>query len=1330
MANYGLSSAQYKYGTGSFYSPYASTSRSKALLITPSTGDFKIASGQDFIISLWVQYGDTYVGTANATYPLITFGSGGFDDGWSIGYRVGPNLGFGALPYFRYNGNTINTVFNGTNGDQISPTENGWSHIVAKRASGVITLTFTNTSAVPVVSTANYSGAIGATATGGAYVGASNPVIAGGNNGAYIDELFFARGVSTVQRTNPTLGSINDGSLSTTVFLYQFDGNYYDDETGVQEFSSAISSASTISASLTPILSLKTATASLNSAFTLTGEIRPVPGTIAFSSTDNSQFSLTATLTKIYRIPPTVVNNSTGMFLDNISIDSSVKKFGTGSYKNSTITTARLSLNVLGYGNGKWLAFNSDYTKVFVSTDSGATWSVNSTSGITAAPSKVVYLNDYWIATSGALAWASSNGTGWTSVQMPTGYTAIASSITYANNYWNMVAYSPSAVSGGIIYVYRSAGQDATPQNISPSFGSNTGRVEIGYNARTSLNSVAIVGVAVSGTVTKFTLVTQETVSGASKYNNYIYTSSNNTTWTIDASIVQASTFQIGYGSIATDGSNNWITSYDGTTSAAGEVYTKAGAGAWTKKTKAGVTSVSTGVRYGAGKWWVTFDSNAYSSSDLGTTWTITAYGNALGTNGVAGAGQLAVLDDQNTIAGSGSEVKFISTTDGTTWTNSRITGQINLPETIEYTAGDLSAKYSTWKTMDFWVYTTTPSVSNWLEQSAIAHGNGYNLAQPNTWTVSVGNQVPATDRGFLRIDFANQSAQLSTGNFTNNAWHHVRISRNGLNTAIYLDGTRIATGTLSTALPTNTNPLIFGGFKSTGATNYYFDEFYLSETLLTDTTVTSFTVPTIAWASNASTSLLLHFNGDLTDDISLPPSADLISRSTVAVTANVNYSARSTISSSTQITATAYRVKEIVLSAFSNASMTTNASVKPPVRADANISSSFTLVARIGKLQEIALTAFSNASMTTNAISYKPTAATLSSSSTLVAEGSKVRNAAASLASNAQIQPTASRTRNVSVNLNAFVSTITIDTATKALTVSITSSSSLAINCVKIARINAGLTTTTQVLAAVTRTRSATSTISSNFALAATQVRGRNANANLNAIAALATTPVKTVNAQINLTAFVTELVASENIKHAQANLTTAFVLQAIPKITRTITSQLTARAQVSATVIKVSNITLALASSSTVAASISRNRQAASALSTRATLTANSIRIRSASIALNALFAEITIGTRAGPGAADLQARFALACTTGVIRKAHADLSTTVLWSYIYDKTIPLNQAGDFWIIPADTRLYVIPESISTWAIEPDSRTYIIELDVRDYIISPAGTEFTIEG
>lgn len=1286
MANYGLSSAQYKYGTGSFYSPYGSTSRDKALLITPATGDFKIASGQDFVISLWVRYGDIYVGTNSATYPLISYGSN--TSGWAIGYRVGPNGGT-ALPYFRYNTSIINTVFDGNNGNQISPTENGWSHIEVKRASGVITLTFTNITDIPTTTTATFTGAIGSSATGGAYVGASNPVIAGGNNGAYLDELFFARDVNQVQRRNPITGAINDGSLASTVFLYQFDGNYYDDETGIQEFASALTSSSSVSASLSQVLSLKTATASLNSAFTLTGEIRPVPGTISFSSTDNSQFTLSAQLTKIYRIPPTVVDNSTGMFLDNISIDSSVKKFGTGSYKNSTISTASIRPSVLGYGNGQWIAFNSDYTRVFVSTDAGATWSTSSTSGLTAVPTKIVYLNDYWIATSGALAWSSSNGTSWTSVQMPSGYTAIASSITYANNYWNMIAYSPTAVSGGIIYVYRSAGQDATPQNISPSFGSNTGRVEIGFNTRTSLNSVSFGGIAVSGTTTKFTLATQETVSAASKYNNYIYTSSNNTTWTIDTSIVQASTFQSGYGSIATDGSNNWITSYDGTTSAAGEVYTKAGAGAWTKKTKTGVTSVSTGVRYAAGKWWVTFDSNAYSSSDLGTTWTIAAYGTAIANNGVAGAGQLAVLDDQNTIAGAGSEVKFVSTTNGTTWTNSRITGQINLPETIEYTAGNLNGKYSSWKTMDFWVYTTTPSTANWLEQSAIAHGNGYNLAQPNTWTVSVGNQTPATDRGFLRLDFVNQTSQLATGNFTNNAWHHIRISRNGLNTAMYLDGTRVDTDTLTSALPANTNPLIFGGFKSTGASNYYFDEFYLSETLLTDPSVTSFTVPTIAWASDANTSLLLHFNGDLTDDINLPPSADLTSRSTLAVQANTAYSASSAISSNSQLTAVGYRVKEIILGAFTNASLSAIATV------------------------------------------YRPTAAELSVSNTLVVEISRVKNAQINLTANSTVQTLVTKTTGGTANLTAFVSTITIDTATKALSVNISSSSNLAINCVKIARINAGLTTTTQVLATITRTKSYAAVISSYSTLAATQVRGRNFNANLNANTALASNPVKVITAQAVLTVNAFELLTGENVKKTTANLISRSTLTAEAKITRSTAVQLTASTAVNVLAIKNIRAQINLASTIIITARGDKSSSISGDLLANITLAAQAKRIRTATITMSALASEMVIGTKAGPSQATLTARFTTTCTAGVIRStARAALSTTVLWSYIYDKTIPLNQAGDFWIIPADTRLYVVPASRANWTIDPDLRTYIIEPDVREYIISPAGTEFTIEG
>jgi hypothetical protein len=1383
MADYGLSTTVKRYGTGSFYSPYSS-SRTKALLIEPTSGNFRIAAGEDFIFNLWVQYGDIKVNTPGVAYPFITFGDGGFTDGWAMGYQVGINQDTTPYPYFRYNGTFIKTEFDGSNGANISPTENGWSNYVVKRTNGVITLTFTNTSAVPSVKTANYAGAIGASATGGAFLGATNPFVTNGNNGAYIDELFFARGISSVQRRNPTLGSINDGSLATTVFLYQFDGNYVDDETGVQLFSAALTdNASTITASLTQVTSLKTAQASITATTALTGNITSITGTQQFSSTPNSKFTLSATLTETYRVSPVIVNNSSGMFLNNITTDTSVKKFGSASYRNAPVATGRAGLNIIAYGDGDWLAFNSDWTRVFISADSGATWTVNTATGLTETPTKLVYLQDYWIASSGANAWYSANGIAWTAITMPTGYTAIGKSITYANNFWNIVVWSSSSPGNGIVYVYRAAARDAGLANIAPSFSSTTGRVEIAYNARTSLSFVQVGGVAVSGVITKFTLMTSEVVSGTSKNNTYIYTSSNNTSWAIDTSIVQQtnSTF---FGSIATDSANNWIaTSVSSGT--AGDVYAKAGSGAWTKKTKSGVTSGSSGVLYAVGKWWVSFDEQGYYSTDLGTTWTFATYGSALANTGAVSSTQLAILEDHNA-NGIGSEVKFCSTTTGTIWTASRITGQINLPETIEYTAGNLGGRYSSWKTMDFWIYTTTPSTANWLEQGAITHGNGYNPTTPKTWTLQVGNQTPGTDRGFLRFDFLNQTSQLATGNFTNNAWHHVRISRNGVSTAMYLDGTRVDTDTLTSALPSNTNPLVFGGYKMTGASNYYLDELLLTQTLLTDPTVSSFSVPTGPWPGDADTDLLLHFNGDLIDDNALPLAAYLGSVFSINALAGKNIKSSVAISSSSTMQVSAAKVKDISLTsqavatisvtavtisrsvvilatAFdisanntrsrgvtaavsSTASLTTSAQrlIRASVAAGAIVSQIVVIARKLGGFAD--LTAVTSISALTSVT--RPAGSTVAVNTNLVAANTRLRDSSAAVVTSVSLSVTAnriqtsavalvssysvislaSRTARASSRFGSITSTIVITARNRAVLADLNVTTNLSVTAGTTKSTGTAMNSSWAVSVLGGQVLSVSCTMLTTFSAAAQATRLKIVTAAFTAVASANTTASRTARASSNFGSIATVLTATAKRLSGIADITAVTTLTASPGVRKqsssalvntvnlatnsgklvTVSADLTANSVSSITATKVKVFGAGLNSSSTQSTTARVNKQIAAGLASNFVLVARPFAAaRSAMVVTSSL----AINTRVARSS------------------AQAVMTTRVLWSYIYDKTVPFTREGDLWVIPTDVRLHVIPASTALWPVELDQRTYIIETDLREYTVLPAGTEFTIE-
>jgi hypothetical protein len=237
MPNYGLVTDIKKYGAGSLRTPF-DTTQNKALRIDPQgSTTFWMSAGEDFYLSAWIRYGTVNVTTVGAKYPIIRYGGASTDFGapygWEIGIRTinvgGSNT---AVPYFAYNNQIINTTFDGTNGNTISPSSSAFDHYEVYRSNNTITFKFTNSSNTANTTTASYSLNIGQLAadyyTNAIFVGSEQPFVVNQDNGAYIDELFFAKGTSQVTSRYPD-NSIADGGLSTTIFLLNFDNSLRDD---------------------------------------------------------------------------------------------------------------------------------------------------------------------------------------------------------------------------------------------------------------------------------------------------------------------------------------------------------------------------------------------------------------------------------------------------------------------------------------------------------------------------------------------------------------------------------------------------------------------------------------------------------------------------------------------------------------------------------------------------------------------------------------------------------------------------------------------------------------------------------------------------------------------------------------------------------------------------------------------------------------------------------------------------------------------------------------------------------------------------------------------
>lgn len=235
---YGLTTAQKKFGTHSFYSP-GDVTVNKSLRIQYSPSGLNIVSAnQDFYISSWI-YIPSVLGTVNTSTNLIS------GNGWRFGYFINASATRYAFFEF-YNGSTWTRVSPTiiSSFDQVGPYNGYWAHFEAFRSGSTITFRFDNGRNGVITATTTYSNIIRSNQD---YIQLGEYGLATVIVPAYFDELYIAIGVSQPQSYYPD-GSIADGSLSTTKFLFHFDGNYYDELTGLVQLSSNLQSTATVSA--------------------------------------------------------------------------------------------------------------------------------------------------------------------------------------------------------------------------------------------------------------------------------------------------------------------------------------------------------------------------------------------------------------------------------------------------------------------------------------------------------------------------------------------------------------------------------------------------------------------------------------------------------------------------------------------------------------------------------------------------------------------------------------------------------------------------------------------------------------------------------------------------------------------------------------------------------------------------------------------------------------------------------------------------------------------------------------------------------------------------
>ena len=231
---YGFHTGNKKFGTASFYTLNGYGNLTNGFNI-PTTGQQNISDGQDFYISAWIKSSPTAAGHTTGDFiPLVEAGA------WSFGYVVDSYLS-AAFRFYTYSGTQIivKTTFNGTNG--VSLTANtSFCHYEAFRSNGVLTFRFDNNSGQsygsPNITNITNNGPLYLSYNRVGFE--ANGVISGYS---YLDEFFFAKGISSVKSYYPD-GSIADGNLSTTQWLFKFDSNLNDTITGIFKENVALSS--------------------------------------------------------------------------------------------------------------------------------------------------------------------------------------------------------------------------------------------------------------------------------------------------------------------------------------------------------------------------------------------------------------------------------------------------------------------------------------------------------------------------------------------------------------------------------------------------------------------------------------------------------------------------------------------------------------------------------------------------------------------------------------------------------------------------------------------------------------------------------------------------------------------------------------------------------------------------------------------------------------------------------------------------------------------------------------------------------------------------------
>jgi hypothetical protein len=149
---------------------------------------------------------------------------------------------------------------------------------------------------------------------------------------------------------------------------------------------------------------------------------------------------------------------------------------------------------------------------------------------------------------------------------------------------------------------------------------------------------------------------------------------------------------------------------------------------------------------------------------------------------------------------------------------------------------------------LEFWVQTTSSTqYATLVSRSPGAYGSG-------AWSLLM-NSLNATsgDIALYASDIGSPILQSTGVSLRDGAWHHVAVSRSGSNWSLYVDGSRVGTGTSSASVAN-----IAGGIRIAADQFYgrnfigYIDDFRLTLNSARGYTGATITVPVLAFPDSA----------------------------------------------------------------------------------------------------------------------------------------------------------------------------------------------------------------------------------------------------------------------------------------------------------------------------------------------------------------------------------------------------------------------------------------------------------------------------------------------